>query len=194
VLHRATFHVLVLLQCRLGTGGSDDGREEMRSSDGKENTGSGMEGAGCLPDLLVRSYHPFAHKHSSPGGVKAVQTALVEDNLEASPPSSHRSPSPLLFTEPTHTVTAMPVDADAVRLQLNLSNLKRHDPHITAIVSSTSYASVYENRGEGWVRLLDTLGKRTKLTGSCERRRSKRELKGRCSCFQGALAGCSFSP
>jgi hypothetical protein len=43
-------------------------------------------------------------------------------------------------------------NADAVRLQLNLANLKRHDPHITAIVSSTSYASVYENTGEGWVR------------------------------------------
>ncbi|GAA6036380.1 hypothetical protein JCM8097_001693 [Rhodosporidiobolus ruineniae] len=42
--------------------------------------------------------------------------------------------------------------ADALRLQLNLKQLQRHDPKIHSIVSSTSYASVYENKGDGWVK------------------------------------------
>ncbi|BGP19608.1 hypothetical protein JCM10213v2_007703 [Rhodosporidiobolus nylandii] len=41
---------------------------------------------------------------------------------------------------------------DDIRLALNLKNLRRHDPAIREIEASTSYASVYENRGEGWVK------------------------------------------
>lgn len=39
-----------------------------------------------------------------------------------------------------------------IRRQLNLKNLQRHDPAIDRIVSSASYASVYDNKGDGWVR------------------------------------------
>ncbi|BGP34905.1 hypothetical protein JCM10296v2_006729 [Rhodotorula toruloides] len=39
-----------------------------------------------------------------------------------------------------------------IRRQLNLKNLQRHDPAIDRIVSSASYASVYENKGDGWVK------------------------------------------
>ncbi|CEQ40994.1 SPOSA6832_02670 [Sporobolomyces salmonicolor] len=42
--------------------------------------------------------------------------------------------------------------SDAIRAQLNLKNLQRHDPLITEIVTSASYASVYENTGEDWVK------------------------------------------
>ncbi|BGP27202.1 hypothetical protein JCM10295v2_006166 [Rhodotorula toruloides] len=39
-----------------------------------------------------------------------------------------------------------------IRRQLNLKNLQRHDPAIDHIVSSASYASVYDNKGDGWVK------------------------------------------
>ncbi|EMS19728.1 hypothetical protein NBRC10512_006484 [Rhodotorula toruloides] len=39
-----------------------------------------------------------------------------------------------------------------IRRQLNLKNLQRHDPAIDRIVSSASYASVYDNKGDGWVK------------------------------------------
>jgi hypothetical protein len=42
---------------------------------------------------------------------------------------------------------------DQIRQQLNLKNLQRHDPLISEIVTSASYASVYENFGEQWVSL-----------------------------------------
>ncbi|GAA5965968.1 hypothetical protein JCM21900_004709 [Sporobolomyces salmonicolor] len=42
--------------------------------------------------------------------------------------------------------------SDAIRAQLNLKNLQRHDPLITEIVTSASYASVYENTGEDWAK------------------------------------------
>ncbi|GAA5899803.1 uncharacterized protein JCM6883_005992 [Sporobolomyces salmoneus] len=41
---------------------------------------------------------------------------------------------------------------DQIRQQLNLKNLQRHDPLISEIVTSASYASVYENYGEQWVK------------------------------------------
>ncbi|GAA6017511.1 hypothetical protein JCM11491_006848 [Sporobolomyces phaffii] len=41
---------------------------------------------------------------------------------------------------------------DQIRQQLNLKNLQRHDPNISEIVTSASYASVYENFGEQWVK------------------------------------------
>ncbi|GAA5847021.1 hypothetical protein JCM5353_005740 [Sporobolomyces roseus] len=41
---------------------------------------------------------------------------------------------------------------DQMRQQLNLKNLQRHDPTIKEIVTSASYASVYENFGEEWVK------------------------------------------
>lgn len=79
---------------------------------------------------------------------KSTETPTTRD----APPSTSLTST---FAPPQLAPMALPkMDTEAVRLQLNLSNLKRHDPHITAIVSSTSYASVYENRGEGWVRRL----------------------------------------
>lgn len=41
---------------------------------------------------------------------------------------------------------------DELRRQLNLKNLQRHDPSIDRIVASTSYASIYDNKGHGWVK------------------------------------------
>ncbi|BGP57896.1 hypothetical protein JCM8202v2_005545 [Rhodotorula sphaerocarpa] len=41
---------------------------------------------------------------------------------------------------------------DELRRQLNLKNLQRHDPSIDRIVASTSYASIYDNNGSGWVK------------------------------------------
>ncbi|GAA5826679.1 hypothetical protein JCM11251_002852 [Rhodosporidiobolus azoricus] len=41
---------------------------------------------------------------------------------------------------------------ELIRMNLNLKNLQRHDPLITTIVSSTSYTTVYENKGDGWVK------------------------------------------
>ncbi|GAA5887973.1 hypothetical protein JCM16303_005221 [Sporobolomyces ruberrimus] len=41
---------------------------------------------------------------------------------------------------------------DQIRQQLNLKNLQRHDPLISEIVTSASYASVYENFGVQWVK------------------------------------------
>ncbi|GAA5981666.1 hypothetical protein JCM5350_000448 [Sporobolomyces pararoseus] len=41
---------------------------------------------------------------------------------------------------------------DQIRQQLNLKNLQRHDPQISEIVTSASYASIYENYGEQWVK------------------------------------------
>ncbi|GAA5984369.1 hypothetical protein JCM10908_003317 [Rhodotorula pacifica] len=41
---------------------------------------------------------------------------------------------------------------DELRRQLNLKNLQRHDPSIDRIVASTSYASIYDNKGQGWVK------------------------------------------
>ena len=38
-----------------------------------------------------------------------------------------------------------------IRQQLNLKNLQRHDPLIDRIVTSTSHASLYDNKGDGWV-------------------------------------------
>jgi len=43
---------------------------------------------------------------------------------------------------------------DQMRQQLNLKNLQRHDPTIKEIVTSASYASVYENFGEEWVSFM----------------------------------------
>ncbi|GAA6046690.1 hypothetical protein JCM3770_003119 [Rhodotorula araucariae] len=39
-----------------------------------------------------------------------------------------------------------------IRQQLNLKNLQRHDPLIDRIVTSTSHASLYDNKGDGWVK------------------------------------------
>ncbi|GAA5866150.1 hypothetical protein JCM8547_000614 [Rhodosporidiobolus lusitaniae] len=66
---------------------------------------------------------------------------------------SARSPLPLHLRKvhQLHRRTKMLSKAE-IREQLNLATLKKHDASITAIVSSTSYASVYENRGEGWVK------------------------------------------
>lgn len=47
---------------------------------------------------------------------------------------------------------------DELRRQLNLKNLQRHDPSIDRIVASTSYASIYDNNGSGWVRLPPSQG------------------------------------
>lgn len=40
----------------------------------------------------------------------------------------------------------------AQRLELNLKNLRRHDPAIKAIVGQAAYVGAYWNDGTGWVR------------------------------------------
>ena len=40
----------------------------------------------------------------------------------------------------------------AQRLELNLKNLRRHDPAINAIVGQAAYVGAYWNDGTGWVR------------------------------------------
>ncbi|ORY49742.1 hypothetical protein BCR35DRAFT_272600 [Leucosporidium creatinivorum] len=42
--------------------------------------------------------------------------------------------------------------ADLVRSQLNLKNLRRHDPLIQEIMGSTPYVTVYYNMGADWVK------------------------------------------
>lgn len=42
--------------------------------------------------------------------------------------------------------------ADLLRAQLNLKNLRRHDPLIEEILGSTPYVTVYYNTGADWVR------------------------------------------
>ncbi|GJN93322.1 hypothetical protein Rhopal_006369-T1 [Rhodotorula paludigena] len=41
---------------------------------------------------------------------------------------------------------------EEIRQQLNLKNLQRHDPRIDRIITSTSHASLYDNKGTGWVK------------------------------------------
>lgn len=48
-------------------------------------------------------------------------------------------------------------DKAEIRQQINLKNLQRHDPRIDRIVSSTSHASLYDNKGNGWVRSVSLL-------------------------------------
>ncbi|GAA5944052.1 uncharacterized protein JCM15063_004301 [Sporobolomyces koalae] len=49
-------------------------------------------------------------------------------------------------------MTSLKAKQDQIRQQLNLKNLQRHDALISEIVTSASYASVYENFGEQWVK------------------------------------------
>ncbi|KAK4046247.1 hypothetical protein OIV83_006226 [Microbotryomycetes sp. JL201] len=47
---------------------------------------------------------------------------------------------------------ALQSKADALRAELNLKNLRRHDASIEQILSTASYVTVYRNHGEGWVK------------------------------------------
>ncbi|KAM0791068.1 hypothetical protein ACM66B_004361 [Microbotryomycetes sp. NB124-2] len=47
---------------------------------------------------------------------------------------------------------ALQSKADALRAELNLKNLRRHDTSIQQILSTASYVTVYRNHGEGWVK------------------------------------------
>ena len=55
-----------------------------------------------------------------------------------------------------------------IRQQLNLKNLQRHDPLIDRIVTSTSHASLYDNKGDGWVSPLSSV-----LLSTARRARSR---------------------
>jgi hypothetical protein len=48
--------------------------------------------------------------------------------------------------------TSTPASKAAQRLELNLKNLRRHDPAINAIVGQAAYVGAYWNDGTGWVR------------------------------------------
>lgn len=88
---------------------------------------------------------------------------------------------------------------EEIRRQLNLKNLQRHDPAIDRIVSSASYASVYDNKGDGWVRspsfifTIHSPGGTVRarrvdvvaVSSSCSIR-SRRESRDPCSSLRGA--------
>lgn len=48
---------------------------------------------------------------------------------------------------------------EEIRQQLNLKNLQRHDPRIDRIITSTSHASLYDNKGTGWVSLSNLIAR-----------------------------------
>lgn len=77
--------------------------------------------------------------------------------------------------------------ADAMRAQLNLKNLQRHDSSILEIIATASYVTVYRNQGDGWVRLrlCDCSPDRAGAQSMDDINRSKQASKDPCFCSRG---------